>query len=194
MSAALQLPTPMTIEAFLAWDAPPGVPWQLVDGGPVAMAPASPIHGAIERTGSAPRQPPRCAGQPVSHRREPRHPPGPRRGSQYAYPRPGVTCSPLVPGEPALPNPVLLVEVLSPGNSRETWTDVWAYTTIPTVQEVLVVRSDVIGAQLLRRAPDGTWPAVPAIVDPAALELQNIGFRIELKALYAGTWVFEHVI
>ena len=104
----------------------------------------------------------------------------------------GVTCSPLVPGEPALPNPILLIEVLSPGNSRETWTNVWAYTTIPTVQEVLVVRSDVIGAQLLRRNPDGAWPAVPSPIDSGALVLQSISFNVDLKSLYAGTWLIDH--
>jgi Uma2 family endonuclease len=193
MSAALQLPTPMTIEAFLAWDAPPGVRWQLVDGVPVAMAPASPIHGAIQNE---------LGRLLANHLAETGSPcrtvanPGIRLGLDADHnmriPDLGVTCSPLVPGEPALPNPILLIEVLSPGNSRETWTNVWAYTTIPTVQEVLVVRSDVIGAQLLRRAPDGTWPAVPAPIDSGALDLQSISFNVDLKALYAGTWLIDH--
>ena len=30
--------------------------------------------------------------------------------------------------------PVLMVEILSPTNKTETWTNVWAYTTIPTVR------------------------------------------------------------
>ena len=41
MEAALRIPTIMTVQEFLAWDAPSGPPWQLVDGEPQAMAPAS---------------------------------------------------------------------------------------------------------------------------------------------------------
>ena len=48
MVAALDLPEPMLLDAFLVWDAPEGSMWQLVDGEPRAMAPASPIHGAIQ--------------------------------------------------------------------------------------------------------------------------------------------------
>ena len=48
-------------------------------------------------------------------------------------------------------DPVLLVEILSPSNRAETWTNVWAYTTIPSVREILVLHSLRIRAELLRR-------------------------------------------
>ena len=35
--------------------------------------------------------------------------------------------------------PVLMVEILSPTNKTETWTNVWAYTTIPTVTDLASV-------------------------------------------------------
>ncbi len=48
MSAALTTPDQMTLEEFLAWDAPgPGL-WQLLDG--VAMAPAGRAHAVIQTT------------------------------------------------------------------------------------------------------------------------------------------------
>ena len=37
MSGALDRPGPMSLTAFLTWDAPDGCPWQLVDGEPTAM-------------------------------------------------------------------------------------------------------------------------------------------------------------
>ena len=40
-----------------------------------------------------------------------------------------VTCSGYDPEEAALTDPVLLIEILSPGNQAETWANVWAYTT-----------------------------------------------------------------
>jgi Uma2 family endonuclease len=193
MSAALQLPALMTVEAFLAWDAPPGVRWQLVDGVPVAMAPASPIHASIQNElGALLRNHLAGHGSPCRAYANPGISLGLDADHNIRIPDLGVTCAPLVPGEPTLPDPVLLIEILSPGNPRETWINVWAYTTIASVQEILVVRSDVVGAQLLRRNPDGTWPVVPAAIDSATLDLQSIGCEVELKALYAGTWLADH--
>jgi Uma2 family endonuclease len=44
------LPTRMTVDEFLAWDSDdtPGRRWQLVDGEPVLMAPASEGHARIQ--------------------------------------------------------------------------------------------------------------------------------------------------
>jgi Uma2 family endonuclease len=40
----------MTLTEFLSWDSgdPSGRAWQLIDGEPVAMAPGSETHGAIQ--------------------------------------------------------------------------------------------------------------------------------------------------
>ncbi len=48
MGPALKIPAVMTVAEFLAWDAPEGRLWQLVDGEPQAMAPASRTHGTIQ--------------------------------------------------------------------------------------------------------------------------------------------------
>ena len=48
MSAASQLPYLMTVAEFLDWETPDGFDrWELIDGTPEAMAPASDRHGAI---------------------------------------------------------------------------------------------------------------------------------------------------
>ena len=90
-----------------------------------------------------------------------------------------------------MPEPLVLIEILSPSNPAETWINVWAYLTIPTVQEVLVVRSDVVGAQLLRRNPGGSWPQVPHVIETGDVTLDGIGFRTPLTALYTGTWLAD---
>ncbi len=41
MPAALKSPSLMTLAEFLAWDAPGGTAWELIDGVPQAMAPAN---------------------------------------------------------------------------------------------------------------------------------------------------------
>jgi hypothetical protein len=39
-----------------------------------------------------------------------------------------VTGARLMPGQMALPEPLLVIEILSPSNRAETWSNVWAYT------------------------------------------------------------------
>ena len=38
----------MTVEAFLAWEPRDGYPYELVDGQPRAMEPASIVHGLLQ--------------------------------------------------------------------------------------------------------------------------------------------------
>ena len=83
---------------------------------------------------------------------------------------------------------MLLIEIVSPSNERQTWANVWAFTTIPTVREILVISSLRIGAELLRRRPDGSWPERPEALGPEdTLALESIGFAAPLAAAYATT-------
>ena len=190
MDAALQLPDPMTLEEFLVWDAPEGALWQLVNGEPLAMAPASPVHGVIQNEfGRLAGNHLAAAGGRCRVVANPGVRLGVRTDRNYRIPDLAVTCTPLIPGEPMLTDPVVLVEILSPSNQAETWINVWAYTTIPSVQEILVVRTAAIGAQLLRRNPDGTWPDLPQGIEDGDVALDSIGFRAPLATLYAGTWL-----
>ncbi|MGA8552055.1 MAG: Uma2 family endonuclease, partial [Stellaceae bacterium] len=91
-------------------------------------------------------------------------------------------------GVHAMVEPILLVEILSPSNEAETRANVWTYTTIPSVREILLVRSTHIAAELIRREPDGGWPAnsIP-IPEEAPLVLHSLDFSCPLAALYEGT-------
>jgi Uma2 family endonuclease len=87
-----------------------------------------------------------------------------------------------------LPDPVVLIEILSPSNASDTWDNVWAYTTIPSVREIVVVHSTRVKAELMRRAADGRWPAQPdEIGADGALRLESIDFACPLRAAYAQT-------
>jgi Uma2 family endonuclease len=87
-----------------------------------------------------------------------------------------------------LPDPLILIEILSPSNETETWANVWTYLTIPTVMEVLIANSTRVEAELLRRNPDGTWPEVPLQIGRAdALSLDSIDFTVPLATLYRTT-------
>jgi Uma2 family endonuclease len=192
MSAVRQAPELMSLVEFLVWDAPDGGRWQLVDGEPRAMAPASDVHGTMHtEIGRLIGNHLAAAGQRCRAVANPGVRIGIRSDSNCRIPDLGVTCAPSVPGAIVMPEPLVLIEILSPSNPAETWINVWAYLTIPTVHEVLVVRSDVVGAQLLRRNPDGSWPQVPHVIETGDVTLDSIGFRTPLTALYTGTWLAD---
>jgi Uma2 family endonuclease len=192
MAAALKGPEFMTLAEFLVWDAPNGPAWQLIDGVPQATAPASGTHALIQAE----------AGGLIRNHLGANRPgcrvlanPGvvPRVDSEnnFRIPDLGVTCSPVPRDVIEIAEPILLIEILSPGNPEKTWANVWAYTNIQSVQEILVIRTASIGAQLLRRTPDGSWPDVPLAIEAGELVLESIGFRLPIAALYAGTWLVE---
>lgn len=186
MDAALKLPETMTLGEFLAWNSP-GKLWQLVEGVPEAMAPGSPMHGAIQSEIAALlRNHLLQRGSPCRVIITPGIVPRARSAQNFRIPDLGVTCSP-IEREGMLREPVLLVEILSPSNKAETWSNVWTYTTIPSVREILVVRADEIGVELLRRQADGTWPEQALALRDGTLAMESIGFSCDVAAFYRGT-------
>lgn len=92
------------------------------------------------------------------------------------------------PGERVLPDPVVVIEILSPSNEAETRDNVWAYLSIPTVRHILLVRSTEVLAELLTRDADGNWPAAPLLLGPAdRIVLSAIGYEGALAAFFADT-------
>ena len=59
-----------------------------------------------------------------------------------------------------------------------SWSNVWSYTTIPSVSEILVVESVRTRAHLLRRDEQGNWPERALVIDDGLLELASIDFRV----------------
>jgi Uma2 family endonuclease len=89
-----------------------------------------------------------------------------------------------------LPDPLLVVEILSPTNESETWENVWTYVSIPSVQEILVLRSASIAADVLRRRTDGTWPEEPMQNGrDETLRLECVGLTCALAEFYIGTYL-----
>ncbi len=188
MSAAAKTQVRMTVDEFLNWEPGDGFRWQLIDGEPRCMSPSSRTHGSIQaRLGQLIGNHLEAKGGKCSVIAEP----GviPRLMSKYnmRIPDLAVTCTPYETEEAALADPVLVIEILSPSNHADTWANVWAYTTVPSVQEILVVRTDKIGAELLRRMPGGTWPDRPEVLDGGELTLESIGFEVPLPELYRTT-------
>ena len=188
MSAHAKTPEFMLVDEFMAWDPGDGRRWQLVDGVPQAMAPANLTHGTLltelaYRLTSHFRQ----RGMPCSAIIEPGIRPHVQGATNVRIPDLGVTCSPYTDEQSVLEQPVVLIEVLSPSNQAETWSNVWTYTTIPSVKEILILRSATIGAELLRRQPDGAWPERPDAIVEGDIVLDSLGFRVALTELYVRT-------
>ena len=189
-SAREKIPEPMTVADFLAWSGDQsGRKYQLVDGELTAMSPGSATHGTIQMTlgrligNSLVERTSQCrvvSEPPVATRI--------RANVNLRVPDLGVTCVPDAPGQQTLPDPIVLIEVLSPGNASDTWDNVWSYTTIPSVREIVVVHSTRILAEVLRRDAEGNWPAEPEEVGPEGeLRLESVGFSCAMTAVYAQT-------
>jgi Uma2 family endonuclease len=178
----------MTVAEFLDWAADEPGHWQLRDGEPELMAPASDRHGTIQaelaflltrhflergtgcRAVIAPGVIPRV-----------------RSEENCLVPDIGITCVP--PSEHRmLPEPVVMIEILSPSNEKETRANVWAYTTIPSVAEIVILRSTSIAAEVLRRNADGSWPGQPEVIGrDGELRLDSIDFTEPLGSAYRGS-------
>ena len=165
-----------------------GTRYELVDGVLRAMAPGSDAHNTIVSN---------LTGMIWQHLRKAR--PGcrvvaapgvqPRVRAEWNFRIPdlGVTCAPNRPGEIFTPDPVLPIEVLSPSNASETYESVRAYATLPSVQEILVIHSTRLEAELLKRDGAGNWPANATVVTSGNFSLDSIGAELAIAEIYAGT-------
>jgi Uma2 family endonuclease len=184
----MRKPSPgMTVAEFLEWDSGDrtGAMWQLRDGEPEMMAPAGDAHGMIQgELGALIRNHLADSGSPCRMGVTPGVVPRVRSTRNLLVPDLGMTCAPPA-GGPTMLDPVVLIEILSPSNARETRANVWAYTSIPSVVEIVLVRSTSIAAEVLRRQSDASWPGEPQDIDAEGeLVLESIGFRIPLRAAY----------
>jgi Uma2 family endonuclease len=189
-SARVKPMATMTVPEFFAW---PGDGssrrFQLVDGELCAMSPASAAHGAIQTDlGYLLRRHMIEKGRACRVVTEPAIVTRVRANINLRVPDVGVSCTPASPGEQPLPDPSILIEILLPGNASDTWDNVWSYTTIPSVREIVVVHSTRVFAELLRREADGNWPAEPEEIGPeGTLRLDSIAFACSLHSAYAQT-------
>jgi len=178
----------MTVQEFLAWDHPGPFRYELVDGEPraIPLGPAS--HGLLHSE----------LGALLGNHLDAHDPtcfvlssagivPGHRPHDNFRVVDLAVTRGPIRPDAFAVPEPLLLAEILAPDDVERTWANVWAYTSIASVQEILILRSDRIAAELLRRLPSGGWPERPTVIVGGSLELGSIGFTVALSELYGRT-------
>ena len=184
-------PSPlMTVEEFLRWPGDgTGRRFELVDGVVRMQDAASDAHGTIQSRLNivignhldATRPNCRVVVNPGV---------ASRLNADWNYREPdlGVTCGPNRADIHMVPEPILLVEVLSPSNASKTWSNIPLYATLPSVQEILIVESTVVMVQLLRRLGDGSWPHRPERFGPGeTVRLASIALDVPLRDIYRHT-------
>jgi len=181
-------PVRMSVAEFLEWDSGDGLMWQLVDGVPEPMAPTVRTHAMLQNEIG------RLLANHLADTRadcfvgaNPGIQPRVNAGFNVRIPDVVVVRGGYTEEERLLTTPLIAIEVLSESNERETRSNVWTYTSIPSLAEIVVFRTDAIGAEVLRRATDGHWPAEPEMLTAGDLVLESIGFRTPLAAFYRTT-------
>ena len=172
----------MTLAEFLDWDDGTDARYELIDGRVLAMAPPSPRHSAIAgrlaRLIGAGLRPP-CevfieAGIVT-----------PDRPDSYLRADLAVSCRPLNQQERDVADPILIVEVESPGTVRhDRGVKIDRYRALPSVQEILLVATQERRVQLWRRQGE-RW-SVEDVIGDARLGIESCALEIPLANLYAG--------
>jgi Uma2 family endonuclease len=171
----------MSVAEFLEWDDGTDTRYELLGGKIVAMAPATPAHSVIVSNltieiGTRIKSP--CylaneAGIQLPHRED-----------IYYEADLALICAPLPTRARELPQPRLIVEILSRSTAAHDRGRKGAdYRTIPAVQEILFVSSEERRVELWRRE-EKRW-VIEDFIGEAALRLDTIGAEIPLAAIYA---------
>lgn len=190
MTAARKLPPMMTVDDFLCWEGDgTDTRYELVDGVLRAMSPGTNTHGRLiinltvliqnhlDKRGS------RCGVVAAPGIR-----PLVRSNWNFRIPDLGVTCEPDRQGERYLSEPSLLIEVLSPSNEPDTYENIRAYATLPSVKELVVVHSTRMRIELLRRGEAGDWPANPTLIEDGGLvHFDVIDLTVPIAEVYRRT-------
>ena len=175
----------MTVAEFLTWDDGTDTRYELIDGQPVAMAPVAPGHSVIVANVThelkSRLQRPCYVGSEagVEH---------PDRNDTFYEADIVVSCTPVTPGMPAIPDPVAVIEVLSPSTiEHDRGRKAYGYRRIDSVQEIVLVSSEQRHVEVWRRR--GAKWEVEALIGDAVLELEAVGIAMPFARIYADSGI-----
>lgn len=175
----------MTLDEFLCWDDGTETHYELIGGFPVAMSPLAEAHRMlavrlVSRIDAALARRRPCNAQIDAGviRAD--------RADTYFESDIAATCEGNELGRQAIRDPFLIIEVLSPSTERhDRRVKLPAYRLIPTVQEIVLIASDGVYAELHRRS-GAQWITEILRGDQATLALNSVGIEIPLSELYEG--------
>jgi Uma2 family endonuclease len=177
----------LTVEEFLDSCPNDRRHYQLFDGVVVAMAPPATAHQVIAGRLSGEIYAALSASRPECFLRHQAGiaPQGVQRRDHFETDF-VVSCAPLDHDYRGIVSePMLIVAVLSPSTDRDdVLVKLPAYQSIRSVQEILYVETERVGATVYRRAED-VWQTINLGPD-ARLHLETVGLDVPLAALYRG--------
>ncbi|MGH7117007.1 MAG: Uma2 family endonuclease [Stellaceae bacterium] len=175
----------MNLAEFLRWEDGTDTRYELVSGFPMAVAPPARAHGILCA---------RLAGL-IDVRLRPRRPctaqteagiSRPDRDDSFFVADIAVTCRPYERGEQLVKEPILIVEILSPGTERhDRLTKVPVYRGIANVEEILLIDSESLYAEVLRHEA-GRWVTTLVRGPEALLRLASVDVAVVMSELYDG--------
>ncbi len=176
----------LTVEEFL--DACPNDQrhYQLIDGVIVAMAPPASAHQVIASRLGGEIYIALGATRPECFlRSQAGIAPEGLRGRNHFETDLTVSCAPLDRDTQGIvAEPLLIVEVLSPSTGRDDiFVKLPAYRQITSLQEILFVETERVGATVYRRSGGG-WVTIELGSPNDRLRLESVGLDIPLSLLY----------
>jgi Uma2 family endonuclease len=175
----------MTVAEFLRWEDGTDTRYELLAGSPVAMAPPAVAHGILVARLCARIEAALQSRRPCMAQVEAGIARTDRDDTCYVADL-AVTCKPPRRGDQLIADPVLIVEVLSPSTGLyDRQTKVADYRRIPSVEEILLIDSASIFAEVLRREGD-RWITEIVRGPQATLSLASIGLTANMSDLYEG--------
>ncbi len=175
----------MTVGEFLTWNNGTDARYELIEGRPVAMAPVAASHSIIVvNLGfelKSRLKAPCYAGGEAGIRR-------PDRDDTFYEADIVVSCTRVGPETRVIPNPIVVIEVLSPSTiEHDRGRKAYDYSQIESVQEIVLVSSEQRHVVIWRRR--GTKWEVENMIGDATLEIEAVGVAIPAAAIYADSGV-----
>jgi Uma2 family endonuclease len=175
----------MTVAEFLTWDDGTDTRYELVRGKSVAMARPSAAHSIIVPN----------VGAALHGKLKPRYYAGttagvipPDRDDTFYVADLVVSCTPLQAHTPTIPQPVVVIEVLSPSTiEHDRGRKAHDYRRIPSVREIVLVASEQRHVEVWRRR--GAKWEVEDLIGDAVLELETIGITVPFARIHADSGV-----
>jgi Uma2 family endonuclease len=172
----------MSVDEFMAWAAQQPDRWELVDGLPVAMSPERVVHGdvkyrvarALDSAIARAKVPCRFVLDSAAVRVDVR---------TLFQPDALVYCGEQVsPDALEIPHPIIVVEVLSPGNAATDLRDkLQGYFRVPSVQHYLVVDPD---KHLVIHHARGEDAVTTRIITDGSIRLNPPGLDLPIAELF----------
>lgn len=180
----------MTLAEFLGWDDGTDTRYELIDGVPVAMAPPAVAHGRLAARLTA-RIDAALAAHPGCYVQSEAGIVRPERQDTFYVADLAVSCTAAEAGDQITPEPVLIVEILSPTTTAEDLREkIPDYLRIPSVREVVALDSLRVFAQVMRRQGEH-WITEIVQGREAVLSLSSVGLSVAMSDLYDGIALSE---